>query len=467
VALESHRLVFDLQYSKTGKWRGDQFVSTEDKMIKTAYFSTAVISILSILQTASAQTNLKFNFQPPSTAVPSGYIADTGIAYGLKANGQTYGWNTTVYAYARDRDTHPDQRFDTLIYMQKNGNSFSWELSLLNGSYLVRIVAGDDVWIDGVYRINVEGQLFLSGTATTTQKFFDVTRTVTVSDGKLSVTNGSGGIYNRINFIEVSAVTAPSPTPTATPTPTPMPTATGQTLRVMAWNVKHGNAGLSTITQEIKASGAQVVLLNEVRYYNQAEYETRMETLTGKSWYSSYALSNGSDGNLLLSSLPFQATESGRWTAPTATGCYPTRSAVRAAILYNGVTINFFAFHNDVCEGNRNYLIQRFLEFAQPTSGGPQIIGGDFNVTDNYPSIREMSYPYSPYYGQYHDSWTYVTGQTGTSSASKTHTTWRIDYHFFSRAHTSRVRAKNIWLRNFDYSLSDHRSVMADYLVVP
>ena len=53
--------------------------------------------------------------------MPSGYIADTGLDYGSRANGLNYGWNQDNTAAARDRDAanSPDELHDGLIHMQK------------------------------------------------------------------------------------------------------------------------------------------------------------------------------------------------------------------------------------------------------------------------------------------------------------------------------------------------------------
>ena len=41
-----------------------------------------------------------------------------------------------------------------------------WELAVPNGTYRVRVVAGDPTHIDSVYRTNVEGVLAINATPT-------------------------------------------------------------------------------------------------------------------------------------------------------------------------------------------------------------------------------------------------------------------------------------------------------------
>src|SRR5947209_19410653 len=78
------------------------------------------------------------NFQPGNAPIPSGYVADTGAVYGLRASGLTYGWNGNNSANARDRNVTSDQRYDTLNHMQKPAfPNATWEIAVPNGSYPV------------------------------------------------------------------------------------------------------------------------------------------------------------------------------------------------------------------------------------------------------------------------------------------------------------------------------------------
>lgn len=72
---------------------------------------------------------VKINFQPPGAAVPSGYVADTGAAYG---SGRTFGWNT-VNTRDRNSSRSADQRHDALNHMQLRGTR-TREIAVPNGS---------------------------------------------------------------------------------------------------------------------------------------------------------------------------------------------------------------------------------------------------------------------------------------------------------------------------------------------
>src|SRR5439155_23184335 len=69
----------------------------------------------------------KINFQPAGAALPSGYLADTGLVFGDRGNSLSYGWSALNTAYTRDRNSplSPDQRYDTLDHF----HSLFWELA--------------------------------------------------------------------------------------------------------------------------------------------------------------------------------------------------------------------------------------------------------------------------------------------------------------------------------------------------
>jgi hypothetical protein len=146
------------------------------------------------------------NFQPAGAPAFPGFLIDGGAGFGLRTDGLSYGWNTshTTRAVDRNNAASPDQRFDTFIQMQSTSQ---WELAVPNGVYRVRIVAGDPN-TTGAFNISAEGTRVISGTTTTTARWFDQTRIVRVADGRLTVTGATGTLSNRINFIEVNVFKA-------------------------------------------------------------------------------------------------------------------------------------------------------------------------------------------------------------------------------------------------------------------
>jgi hypothetical protein len=72
-----------------------------------------------------------------------------------------------------------------------------------NGRYLVHVVAGDPGFTDSVYRIAVEGVLTVSGTPSASAHWVEGTATVTVNDGRITVSNAAGGSNNKIAYVDV------------------------------------------------------------------------------------------------------------------------------------------------------------------------------------------------------------------------------------------------------------------------
>src|SRR4051794_27171641 len=100
--------------------------------------------------------SMHINFQPGGAAVPAGYRTDTGGAYGLRSNGFTYGWSADNRANARDRNAanSPDQRYDTFNHMSRDGIKRNWQIKVPNGTYSVKLLAGDAINWDSVFRLN-------------------------------------------------------------------------------------------------------------------------------------------------------------------------------------------------------------------------------------------------------------------------------------------------------------------------
>jgi hypothetical protein len=152
-------------------------------------------------------TTILVNFQPSTAPAPPGYLADGGLVYANRGNGQTYGWSADNTAQTRDRNAanSPDQRYDTLTHLQKPANPDAvWEIAVPNGTYVVRVVSGDPSNFDGVFRTTVEGVLTVTGTPTTTTRWIEGTSTVTVTDGRLTIRSGAGASNNKMCFVEIT-----------------------------------------------------------------------------------------------------------------------------------------------------------------------------------------------------------------------------------------------------------------------
>jgi probable HAF family extracellular repeat protein len=150
---------------------------------------------------------VNINFAPSTAPVPGGYATDSGAAYATRSNGSTYGWNITNTSQTRQRNAlnSPDTRYDTLVQMQRPGSATNWQIAVPNGTYLVHLVAGDPDYTDSVYRLDVQGMLAVSGTPSTSHHWFEGSLIVTVTNGKLIVSNGAGSSNDKIDYIDIIA----------------------------------------------------------------------------------------------------------------------------------------------------------------------------------------------------------------------------------------------------------------------
>jgi glucose/arabinose dehydrogenase len=154
--------------------------------------------------TAVPGISLKVNFQLAGAPVPSGYDADTGLVYGARPNGFSYGWNVDHSSYARDRNVNSDQRLDTLIHFHAGG---SWEVAIPNGTYDVKIAVGDPsnastpvLKVEGVFFWGAGGWVTYPANMPQTK-----TMTITVNDGRLTLDEDTApDMYTRIDYIEVT-----------------------------------------------------------------------------------------------------------------------------------------------------------------------------------------------------------------------------------------------------------------------
>ena len=157
---------------------------------------------------------IAINFQDATSAGFAGYLADKGLLYGDRGNGQSYGWNKDNSGNARNRNQTdkvlaPDERYDTFNHMQKPDGPWFWEIALPNGTYLVHIVAGEANNFDSTMRIKAESVLVVNGAPnTTTERFREGTALVTVADGRLTVapSEADGAVNAKIAFMEITAV---------------------------------------------------------------------------------------------------------------------------------------------------------------------------------------------------------------------------------------------------------------------
>ena len=147
---------------------------------------------------------LRYNFQPPSTSTPDGWLADLGGA----SSGSGLGWSTATTGIDRDHLGRP--LYDSFIPMGAD----TWQVPVSNGTHAVVIMCGDadsraqtnTLWVNGTMIVDptpYDGQVT---NGYETGAFDGYAITVTVSNGLLSMSAGSGALDPKVNFIEIAPV---------------------------------------------------------------------------------------------------------------------------------------------------------------------------------------------------------------------------------------------------------------------
>ncbi|MFC7535652.1 Ig-like domain-containing protein [Actinoplanes sp. GCM10030250] len=259
---------------------------------RTSYLDTAVTNGTTYsyqVRDASGQTNtatatpaartLKVNFSDAATAPPTGYVRDSGDAY-TAARG--YGWvdlgeRTPASLIGNGRNRNPeagqsDVRLATLMHAQLPAGSGgvttpgAWEAALPAGLYTVTVAVGDaGTAVNSVHWANVEDQNAIAGfVPTAAARHATATRTVRVTDGRLTLTP-SGGTNTKFNYIDIVSVPAWGAFPTVrSSTPANGTTAVSTTTSVVEdlvlpnGGVAAASLTASTVTLTRLSDGASV-----------------------------------------------------------------------------------------------------------------------------------------------------------------------------------------------------------------
>jgi len=200
-------LVAGQRYAITMEYYENAGSATARLLWSSASTPKAVIPSSRLFPGPAVASTIRVNFQLNTAPVPAGYLKDGGHAYGDRGNGRTYGWNIDNTAQMRDRNSSvsPDQRYDTLAYMQRPANPDAvWEIAVPNGTYVVHAVAGDASYYNITYRIAIEGVVVVDGTSNSATRWIEGTSTVTVSDGRLTLRSAAGATANKICFVDIT-----------------------------------------------------------------------------------------------------------------------------------------------------------------------------------------------------------------------------------------------------------------------
>ena len=150
------------------------------------------------------------NFQPQTSATPSGYTSDYGLAFDATRGS---GWEDLTGAplartdCPRQRNAVADLRLDTIMHMQAPAGSCTapagrYELVVPNGTYTITVGVGDPSYTDSHDVLNAEGAKIVDFTPTASLPQTIVSATVTVADGRLTI-DPTGGTNTKIDFLDV------------------------------------------------------------------------------------------------------------------------------------------------------------------------------------------------------------------------------------------------------------------------
>lgn len=171
-----------------------------------------------LLADASA---VRVSFRPSSVPAPAGWLADTGLIYGVRTGGQSYGWVGAAQNQTVNRDWLGWTLYDTFNQLWTNwatagSTPATWELAVANGTYPVSIVCGDahaiqqrnDLLLEGVTLLDPNPWNGVAANPTTGPlgNFVALSGLATVTDGKLTLTAAPTAKAPKICFIEVGAV---------------------------------------------------------------------------------------------------------------------------------------------------------------------------------------------------------------------------------------------------------------------
>lgn len=174
------------------------------------------ITLLRVGELPVNEDEIKINFQAADSAVPPGYLADSGLPFD---ESRGFGWLNPQSeepqdhtASMRTRTGSDSLQLRSLAHMQGTGKGQSpgyWEYNLDSGWYHVTVSAGDPGYFDSNHRINVEGMpAIVDFVPNAQQKFKRASVIVQVEDGRLTI-DPNGGTNTKINYVIISPAEPP------------------------------------------------------------------------------------------------------------------------------------------------------------------------------------------------------------------------------------------------------------------
>jgi hypothetical protein len=182
--------------------------------------SLAVLLFLTPRPSSAAPFNLKVDFVPTGMAPYTGYVADTGQAFGERGNGFSYGWigvSPTMSLRSNSQITDPrgtGEKKD-LYLSQAAFTTGGWKVAVPNGQYRIRAAVGDpeqlSVFSSGActgycsgfsvkYNNDKGGS---EGYSVSQAAWQENTSLLLVTNGEISITTTGEG---RLSFVEITQI---------------------------------------------------------------------------------------------------------------------------------------------------------------------------------------------------------------------------------------------------------------------
>jgi hypothetical protein len=178
--------------------------------IRAAIVAGFLLPVITGGEARAQSLPVNISFQPANFPLQSGYRGDFGYTFGARGDGYSYGWNVDhtgrTFAYSPLPGYEYIWGAQWSLIKMIPGSSTSWEIALPNGTYNVSILAAGYQCQGQLQQIAAEGVLVVNGTAGWDyDTYVGGTATVTVNDGRLTVTNGPTAALNCIDLIQISA----------------------------------------------------------------------------------------------------------------------------------------------------------------------------------------------------------------------------------------------------------------------
>ena len=225
---------------------------------------------------------------------------------------------------------------------------------------------------------------------------------------------------------------------------------------VVSYNIKSGHlaGSLSRISEALRASGADVVLLQEVDQLRYASGRVDMPAVLGAQLDLPYAFGKnvphaggGGYGTMILSRFPLVSVENTFLPQPAGT---QRRGLLHAVVDVDGIELSVYNTHLQNADARARLLQVASIDALVSADPRPRILGGDMNSPPGSAPMNVLTRRWT-------DTWNAVgngSGRTAPAGAPRA----RIDYLLHGGEGLAPLATDVLPLR-----LSDHRAVRASY----